>query len=134
MPALGLVSASPDIRRVCLVAEDQALIGMLIQDELEEAGFAVAGPFRSCAEALAALRHETPAFALIDYMLSDGPCRDLARELRRRAIPFAVLSGYDHRAPDGDAEWQGVPWLVKPVSSDLLRRVMLDFASNSRLP
>jgi DNA-binding response OmpR family regulator len=127
------VSAAPDIRRVCLVAEDQALIGMLIQDELEEAGFAVAGPFRSCADALAALRHETPAFALIDYMLSDGPCRDLARELRRRAIPFAVLSGYDHGTPDGEAEWEGVPWLIKPVASEMLRRLMLSFAPDSPL-
>ena len=121
------MSSASDIRRVCLVAEDQALIGMLIQDELEEAGFAVAGPFGSCAEALRALQHETPAFALIDYMLSDGPCRDLAQELRRRAIPFAVLSGYDQSAPEGQAEWQGVPWLIKPVPSNLLRRVMLSF-------
>jgi hypothetical protein len=36
----------------CLIAEDQALIGMALEAYLEDVGILVAGPFASCAEAL----------------------------------------------------------------------------------
>jgi DNA-binding response OmpR family regulator len=36
----------------CMIVEDQALIGMSLEAFLEDAGFSVAGPFLSCADAL----------------------------------------------------------------------------------
>ena len=39
--------------RVVLVAEDSAVIGMMLADELQDAGYAVAGPFSHAAAALA---------------------------------------------------------------------------------
>jgi DNA-binding response OmpR family regulator len=110
--------------RTCLVAEDQALIAMLLQDQLEDSGFEVVGPYASCATALAWLRQGTPTFALVDYMLSDGPCVELARELRRRGIPFAVLSGYDHGSPQGEVELADAVWLPKPITFEHLQRAI----------
>jgi DNA-binding response OmpR family regulator len=126
-PVIGTrrVTHAPESARICLVAEDQALIAMLIQDQLEESGFGVAGPFASCSTALAWLKSNTPALALIDYMLSDGPCRELARELQRRNVPFAVLSGYGQHSPPNESEWTGIAWLQKPITLEPLRRAIL---------
>lgn len=97
-----------------LVLEDEVLIGIDIHDELREAGYRVAGPFTTCADALEWLRTSTP-----DAALKDGSCREIARELERRVVPFLIYSGYGeglwnqaevrrlpvHRSPVG----QGLP-------------------------
>jgi CheY-like chemotaxis protein len=98
--------------RVVLVAEDNAVIGMMLADDLQDAGYAVAGPFSHAAAALAQLRDFTPDMAILDVLLKDGSCAPLARELRARGVPFIVFSGLD-AAPDLP-ELQGVPWVVKP--------------------
>jgi DNA-binding NtrC family response regulator len=104
----------------CLVAEDQALISLALEDTLEDAGVAVAGPFASCREALAWAEAHTPAVAIIDFQLKDGPCTELARELRRRGVPVIIYSGYPH-GETIPPEFDGLPWLEKPTAqSDLL--------------
>src|SRR5215210_7488925 len=80
-------------RRCCLILEDQALIGLALEASLEEAGFSVAGPFGKSADALHWLGERTPDLALIDVLLKDGPCLPVARELRKRRVPFAIYSG-----------------------------------------
>src|SRR5918998_4344296 len=98
---------------LCLLIEDQALIGMALEATLEDAGFRVAGPFMSNAEALAWLDQHTPDLALLDVLLKDGPCTGLVRALRRRNIPFAIYSGLKpgSRPPDLAA----TRWLEKPA-------------------
>jgi len=60
----------------CMIVEDQALIGMSLEAFLEDAGFTVAGPFPSCADALRWLEHNTPQVAVLDVSLRDGTaCR-----------------------------------------------------------
>ncbi len=56
----------------CMIVEDQALIGMSLEAFLEEAGFAAAGPFLSCADALRWREHNTPYVAVLDISLRDG--------------------------------------------------------------
>lgn len=108
---------------VVLVVEDQALIGLSIEAFLEEAGYTVAGPFASNAEALAWLDGERPAAAVLDLGLRDGLSTGLAQELRRRGIGFVVYSGHAQR-PDLAPELHDAPWLRKPVPrEDLLRAV-----------
>jgi CheY-like chemotaxis protein len=110
----------------CLVVEDQVLIAMALEASLEEAGFAVAGPFPSNAEALNWLEHHTPDLALLDVLLKDGPCTSLVRALRARSIPFAIYSGLrpGNRPPDLET----VRWLEKPVSRDDLADVLREIA------
>ena len=100
-----------------MVVEDEAIIAMSLEDGLSDKGFHVVGPFSACAAALAALETGTPDLAILDAVLSDGPCLELARALRDRGVPFMIYSGAD--AFDEHAtELDGVPWVEKPSPLD----------------
>jgi DNA-binding response OmpR family regulator len=102
---------APLLKRV-LIAEDQALVSLFIEDELVDAGYAVAGPFASCAGASAWLVDNTPDLAILDHELKDGPCTDVATELRRRSVPFLILTG--SRPEDLPEVLRDGPKLLKP--------------------
>jgi DNA-binding response OmpR family regulator len=96
-----------------MIVEDEALIAMSLEDLFEDQGYRVTGPFSSCADALAALARAAPDIAILDATLKDGSCLELARELRRREVPFVMYSG--RRAIEEHApELGGVPWIDKP--------------------
>ena len=104
-------------RPCILVAEDYGVIGMMLYEDLSEAGFEVSGPFTSCGAALASLDSQPPDAAILDIELNDGPCVALAQKLRQKSIPFLVLTGY-HSDPSNDDAFSGAPWLAKPMSYD----------------
>ncbi len=104
-------------RRI-LVCEDDAFIGWDLSDELESAGFAVAGPFTTVAETLDYLADHVPAAAIVDVILKDASCDALADALRERSIPFLVHSGTSPRHL-GEA-LETAPWLEKPAKPALL--------------
>jgi CheY-like chemotaxis protein len=108
----------------CLVAEDEAIVGMMMESDLDGAGYEIVGPFQSCSDALRSLRQVTPDVALIDYKLSDGTCVELARELKSRAVSFAVLSGTVEPWVRARPEFLGVPWFAKPISENCLKRAL----------
>jgi DNA-binding response OmpR family regulator len=102
-----------------LIAEDEALIGLDIVDTLLGGKYRADGPFASCAAALAWLKENKPDAAILDVSLRDGPSIEIARELRRRGIPFVVYTGC--LSGGADAAFAGAPWLEKPIlSADLL--------------
>jgi DNA-binding response OmpR family regulator len=107
------VTGSP----LVLIVEDETMIAMMVEDELVDAGYAVAGPFATCRSALAWLSTNTPNLAVLDMQLQDGSCRDLAVELRRRGIPFVVYSG---SIDTHVTELAGAPWVEKPASGKAL--------------
>jgi DNA-binding response OmpR family regulator len=81
--------------------EDDAIVGMMIEAELGDAGYTVVGPFATCASASDWLASHTPDAAVLDHTLRDGPCTDVAMELRRRGVPIVVLTGADqNKLPD----------------------------------
>jgi len=97
-----------------LVAEDEAIIAIELDDGLRDAGFAVAGPFATCAQAEAWLETGDPDAAILDHGLQDGPCDDLIRELSRRDVPTIVFTGHD--APPAQAELSSATWVTKPIA------------------
>jgi DNA-binding response OmpR family regulator len=106
-------------RPLVLVLEDEALIALNVQDELQDAGYEVAGPFSACSAALEWLRTTTPDMAVLDTTLKDGHCREIALELSRREVPFLIYSGYQEDQqllPD----FQHIAWIEKPVPSGTL--------------
>ena len=107
----------------CMIVEDQMLIGMSLEAYLEDAGFSVAGPFLSCADALRWLEHNTPQVAVLDVLLKDGTSLLVAQELKGRNTPFAIYSGLPF-TPSLPAELQGVPSLEKPVPREQLTQTM----------
>jgi DNA-binding response OmpR family regulator len=102
-----------------LILEDDVLIGLNLQDELQDAGYRVAGPFTTCSAALEWLQAATPDTAILDAALKDGPCREIARELGNRAVPFLIYSGY---GADQEllAALHHVTWIEKPVPPSAL--------------
>ena len=108
----------------CMIVEDQVLIGMALEAYLEDAGFCIAGPFLSCADALRWLEHHTPQVAVLDVLLKDGTSLLVAQELKERNTPFAIYSGLPF-TPGLPAELQGVPWLEKPAPREQLTEAMV---------
>jgi DNA-binding response OmpR family regulator len=106
-------------RPLVLVLEDEALIGLNLRDDLQDAGYRVEGPFTTCAAALSWLETATPDTAILDAALKDGPCREIALELGRREVPFVIYSGY-HEDRQLMAEFPHVTWIEKPVASSVL--------------
>jgi DNA-binding response OmpR family regulator len=113
------MTQQPNSRPLVLVLEDEALIALNLQDELQDAGYAVASPFTTCAAALEWLRTETPDVAILDAALRDGPCREIALELTRREVPFLIYSGH-HEDCELLAEFHHITWIEKPVPSEVL--------------
>ncbi len=101
--------------RVVLLLEDEALIALNLQEELQDAGFSIGGPFTTCTDALSWLATNTPDVAVLDTVLKDTHGSDVARELAGRKVPFLIYSG--HRE-DREllAEFHHVRWIEKPVS------------------
>jgi CheY-like chemotaxis protein len=80
-------------RRI-LVVEDEALVAMLVEDALEDAGFGIIGPVRSVAQALEVLETESPDAAVLDLNLAGENSVAVADALVARGIPFVVATGY----------------------------------------
>jgi DNA-binding response OmpR family regulator len=111
------VFASPkrsSAKRLVLVAEDEAIIALELADRLTSAGFAVAGPFSTCAEAEAWLKAGEPDAAILDNKLKDGPCDALAADLSRRGVPLVMFSGCDDQRDASSPNWKA-RWLTKPI-------------------
>jgi DNA-binding response OmpR family regulator len=73
-----------------LIADSNTVVGLGIQDDLEQAGYAVAGPFASCAQATAWLESDTPGLAILAVHLQDGTCVDLRPVLRAAPAPMRL--------------------------------------------
>lgn len=102
-------------RRV-LVVEDEALVAMLVEDALLDAGAVVIGPVATVVEALALLERELPDVAVLDLNLAGETSTPVADALASRGVPFVVATGYGADGlPPGHAE---VPVLAKPYDPD----------------
>jgi two-component system, response regulator PdtaR len=106
-------------RPLVLILEDEALIALNLQDELQDAGYGVAGPFTDCSAALDWLRTATPDMGILDATLNDGSCHSVAAELSRREVPFLIYSGHQE---DQQllAEFHHITWIEKPVPAGVL--------------
>jgi DNA-binding response OmpR family regulator len=95
---------------IVLVAEDEALIGMTMEDALTQAGYTVAGVFPTSTAALEWLEDRHADAAVLDVHLRDGDCVELLRELKARAVPLLLYSAFS-RVPD---EFRDLPRVMKP--------------------
>ena len=109
----------PNNAGLVLVVEDEALIAVALQDDLEDRGYSVAGPFNTCAAALAWLTSSTPDAAVLDTVLKDGPCKDVALKLTSLGVPFVVYSGHSEDL-ELVGELDGAVWVEKPARGEVL--------------
>jgi CheY-like chemotaxis protein len=77
-----------------LIAEDEFLVGIQLEEELRSAGCSIVGPFSTLEKATLAARREGFNLALLDINLNGERVYPLADELSARGVPFIFLSGY----------------------------------------
>lgn len=107
-----------------MVVEDEALIGMIIEDVLRAAGYEVIGPAARVSEAMALLQRDPPPdAALLDVNLAEERSIPLAKVLRARGIPLAFCTGYGEIA-DLPPECAGAPIIRKPAAEAEILRVV----------
>ncbi len=104
-----------------LVLEDEALVSMLIEDQVIELGFSVVGPAATVKQALALCATEPIDGALLDVNLGGGQRSDpVADYLETRNVPFLFVTGYGHAGLDPRFADRVV--LQKPFALPDLRR------------
>jgi len=78
-----------------LVAEDETLVSMMLEEMLEDLGCETVGTHATLESALVASRADDFDVALIDMNLCGESAEPIVAELSARAIPFAIASGAD---------------------------------------
>lgn len=107
-----------------LVVEDEYMVADHIGMMLEDLGCEVAGFATTVAEALNVIRNETLDGVLLDGNLNGDSSDPVAIELRARAIPFVVATGYG-QLELGTEALNGAPRLAKPFSNVDFERSLL---------
>jgi DNA-binding response OmpR family regulator len=106
-----------------LIVEDEALAGMLAEEEFLDAGAEVIGPAYTLEEALqmteAAAANGGLSAAVLDINLAGVAVWPVADRLAALGVPFVFSTGYDddNRNPSRHA---AAPRLVKPFDLDAL--------------
>ena len=104
-------------RRVMIV-EDEALVALVLADQLADMGLSVVGPCSSVAEAkLVADKGDFEA-AILDVNLGGELVYPVADLLSSRGIPFVFVTGYGRESID--RRFASTPVLEKPVERELL--------------
>ena len=123
----------PQDRLSVLLIEDETLISLDLCDTLVQAGYAVIGPATTVAGAMFLLRQQTPHLAIVDVLLRDGPCSEIADQLRARHVPFVVYSGYGRHAAT-IASFSGERCLEKTSSPAEIIKVLGELSQRIRAP
>lgn len=76
-----------------LVAEDEFLVSMLLEEMLGDLGCEVVGPFATLSTALEGACEGSYDVAVIDLNLGGQKADPIIAELNARAIPLAIASG-----------------------------------------
>ena len=79
--------------RLILIAEDEALISMDIENTFKDAGARV-HICRTLEDALVVAEDAELAAAVVNHVLHDGESAPLCERLKERDIPFVLFSGF----------------------------------------
>lgn len=111
-------------RRI-LIAEDEGLIALQLEDILHELQCCVIGPVSRVGEVRERIEAETCDGALLDVNLRGEQIFDVLPLFEERGIPYIVTSGYDALSmfPPRYAQVRRV---VKPFDEHMLRRLCLE--------
>jgi CheY-like chemotaxis protein len=105
-----------------LVAEDEALVSILIEDMLAELGCSVAGAATNVSSALELARSGRIDGAILDVNLGGQSIDPVAEELAQREVPFLFVTGYGAAGvPD---QFAGAPVLQKPFQLPMLKKAL----------
>jgi CheY-like chemotaxis protein len=110
--------------RRALVVEDEVIVGMLVEDMLNELGYEVVALSTHLDQAVELARSSDIDFAVLDLNLGGRMSYPVADALRQRSLPFIFATGYGAKilAPP----YAGTPTLQKPFHLDDLRRMLTE--------
>jgi DNA-binding response OmpR family regulator len=106
--------------RLILIAEDEPLIAMDLDQTFESAGARVVNA-ATLRGALIVANDVDLAAAVVDHVLADGDSTELCSRLKDRNIPFIMYSGY----PIHDT-FSGAHFVPKPAAPGALLSAMSD--------
>ena len=106
-----------------LIVEDSALLALDLAKTLQSHGAIVVGPAYNLTLARSLLAEQAPDVVVLDLNLCGELAIDLACEMKNRALPFVMLTGYQREAlvPSLCAE---VPCLEKPMQESKVIRAL----------
>jgi CheY-like chemotaxis protein len=118
-----MTGEAPNTLRV-LIVEDEALVAMLLEDMLADAGYALAATVNTVPAALTYVREQGAAFdfAILDVNLNGVPSFPIAEALTELGKPFAFSTGYGNGGLP--PHWRDRPTLQKPFGSADVERVL----------
>jgi CheY-like chemotaxis protein len=105
-----------------MVVEDEALVGMMMEDYLLDLGHEVACIVPSVAEAMQVIDRGEIDIAILDVNLSGETSYPVADRLRNLGVPFAFATGYGRGGVD--LLYRDVPVLQKPFDESILEEVV----------
>ena len=103
-----------------LIAEDETLIALDLEDILCRMGFDVVGSARNVPAALDSIKSLALDAAVLDYRLGQDTIHPVAEALRLAAVPFALATGLEP-----ETTYVGAPMLRKPYSFDEIKTCMM---------
>jgi CheY-like chemotaxis protein len=129
MPTMDLKSEASRTERMLrpsvLVVEDEALIGLMLEEMLDLLGYRMVGPAATTDEAIRLAHAARIDLAILDINLGrDGDSRSVAEMLKCRGIPFAFVTGYE-RSTWKDA-FTEVTLMRKPFSAPQLGQLLAE--------
>lgn len=105
-----------------LVVEDEYLIRMLLEDMLDDLGFAVAGTAGNVPEASQLAKTQEFDIAILDVNLDGQEVFPVAEILSSRGKPFVFVTGYGGAGlPE---QYRSRPTLQKPFQMDELGKTL----------
>jgi PAS domain S-box-containing protein len=107
-----------------MVVEDEALVAMVVSDAMIDLGYQVVGPFSRPPDAIAAIKDNDIAAAILDINLAGTLVYPVAEELTRRGIPFVFVTGYGIESID--KRFSDIPVLQKPIERETLQRIFMN--------
>jgi CheY-like chemotaxis protein len=113
-----------DTARRVLLVEDEPLVGMMIEDMLEQLGHQVVAVAPRLQQALALAAELQFDLAMLDINLAGEESFPVADLLRQRDIPFFFVSGYG--SPGLDNRHGYARLLRKPFAPQDLQRMLDD--------
>jgi DNA-binding response OmpR family regulator len=106
-----------------LILEDEGLVGLMIEQLVQDMGAGMIDVFSAAKEALAALTEKTYDCAVLDVLVRDGTSMPVADALDERGIPFLFSSAVG--AEVLHPRHRERPLLAKPFDDDTLKAQIL---------
>lgn len=111
-----------------LIAEDETLVSMLLEEMLADLGCTVAGTASNLSEALALIESADGVdLAILDVNLGGQAIEPVVDALRARSIPYLFVTGYG--AASVNDRFAGAPVLQKPFQMTALQDALERFAA-----